>query len=220
MTTLNIEGRRVTVDDAFLSMSPEEQNRVVSEIARSLNLKPAAPATEASAQASPPLGLEDTLAAYRKAQMERLTARGESLKGLASGVGQIATGIAELVPGVIGQKAAEATQYLKEVGSPGGQFIGRVAGSIAPFAAGARALGAIGQAVAAIPGVAGFAGRLPAFVQGSGRVLGGAATGVAGGGAVGITAPTGIVSEPERFAAKRAEAGREAAIGGALGGGR
>lgn len=219
MTTLNIEGRRVTVDDAFLSMSPEEQTRVVSEIARSLNLQPAAPAMEAPAQASPPLGLEDTLTAYRKAQMERLTARGESLKGLASGVGQTATGIAELVPGGIGQKAAEATQYLKEVGSPGGQLIGRVAGSIAPFAAGARALGAIGQAGAAIPGVAGFAGRLPAFVQGAGRVLGGAATGAAGGGAVGITAPTGIVSEPERFAAKRTEAGREAAIGGALGGG-
>lgn len=37
MTTLNIEGRKVRVDDSFLSMPPEEQNAVVEEIARSLS---------------------------------------------------------------------------------------------------------------------------------------------------------------------------------------
>lgn len=221
MTTLNIEGRRVTVDDAFLSMSPEEQTRVVSEIARSLNLQPAAPAARQAEFVPPPPGMGEfiPLATTQQEAGQIRTAQQEALKGLVSGVGQIGTGTAELIPGGIGQKAAEATQYLKDVGSPEGQMAGRVIGSIAPFAAGARALGAIGQAGAAIPGVAGFAGRLPAFVQGAGRVLGGAATGAAGGGAVGITAPTGIVSEPERFAAKRGEAGREAAIGGALGGG-
>lgn len=36
MTTLNIGGKRVKVDDAFKSMSPEEQNAAVEEIARSL----------------------------------------------------------------------------------------------------------------------------------------------------------------------------------------
>lgn len=36
MATLNINGRKVKVDDAFLSMTPEEQNAAVDEIAASL----------------------------------------------------------------------------------------------------------------------------------------------------------------------------------------
>lgn len=36
MTVLNINGRRVTVDDSFKSLSPEEQNATVEEISRSL----------------------------------------------------------------------------------------------------------------------------------------------------------------------------------------
>ncbi|MBO6901371.1 MAG: hypothetical protein JJ864_08495 [Rhizobiaceae bacterium] len=38
MPTLNIEGKRVKVDDSFLSLSPEEQNATVEEIARSLGV--------------------------------------------------------------------------------------------------------------------------------------------------------------------------------------
>lgn len=221
MTPIDIEGQRVNVDDAFLSMSPEEQARVVSEIARSLNIKPSSRPKPKSEEILPPLDMGEfmPLATTREEVGQIRTAQQEALKGLASGIGQIATGTAELIPGGIGQKAAAATQYLKEVGDPVTQTVGKVVGSIAPFAAGARAAGAIGQAGAAIPGVAGFAGNLPAFVQGTGRVLGGAATGAAGGAAVGATTPTGIISDPERFAAKSGEAGREAAIGGAIGGG-
>ena len=36
MPTLNIEGKRVRVDDSFLSLSPEQQNATVEEIARSM----------------------------------------------------------------------------------------------------------------------------------------------------------------------------------------
>ncbi|MBZ9693943.1 hypothetical protein [Mesorhizobium sp. CO1-1-9] len=36
MATLNIQGRKVKVDDAFLSMSPDQQNAAVEEIAKSL----------------------------------------------------------------------------------------------------------------------------------------------------------------------------------------
>lgn len=36
MATLNINGKRVKVDDSFLSLSPEQQNATVDEIARSL----------------------------------------------------------------------------------------------------------------------------------------------------------------------------------------
>lgn len=40
MPTLNIEGRKVKVDDGFLSMSPDEQNKAVEEIAESLKIAP------------------------------------------------------------------------------------------------------------------------------------------------------------------------------------
>lgn len=38
MATLNIEGKRVTVDDAFLSLSPDEQEATVNEIARQMGI--------------------------------------------------------------------------------------------------------------------------------------------------------------------------------------
>lgn len=38
MTTLNIEGKKVTVDDSFLKLSPEEQNRTVDEIAAEIGV--------------------------------------------------------------------------------------------------------------------------------------------------------------------------------------
>lgn len=40
MTTLVIEGKRVKVSDDFMSMSPEQQEATVEEIARSLNVRP------------------------------------------------------------------------------------------------------------------------------------------------------------------------------------
>ncbi|TIW62968.1 MAG: hypothetical protein E5V48_02580 [Mesorhizobium sp.] len=39
MATLNIQGRKVKVDDAFLSMTPDQQNAAVEEIAKSLPAK-------------------------------------------------------------------------------------------------------------------------------------------------------------------------------------
>ncbi|TJV42414.1 MAG: hypothetical protein E5Y02_14875 [Mesorhizobium sp.] len=46
MATLNIQGQKVKVDDTFLSMTPEQQNAAVQEIAKSL---PAAPDGDAAA---------------------------------------------------------------------------------------------------------------------------------------------------------------------------
>lgn len=42
MPTLNINGKRVTVDDSFLSLSPEQQNATVDEIAASFDAAPSA----------------------------------------------------------------------------------------------------------------------------------------------------------------------------------
>ncbi|WKA31612.1 hypothetical protein [Bradyrhizobium roseum] len=55
MATLNIEGRKVTVDDSFLKLSPDEQNATVEEIAKSLAPRaPAAPPLLAQAAAAAP----------------------------------------------------------------------------------------------------------------------------------------------------------------------
>lgn len=43
MTTLVINGKKVKVADSFLSLSPEEQNRTVDEIAAQMGVAPAAP---------------------------------------------------------------------------------------------------------------------------------------------------------------------------------
>ncbi|WP_260696071.1 hypothetical protein [Rhizobium leguminosarum] len=40
MPTLNIQGKRVKVDDSFLQLSPEEQNRTVDEIAAQIGVAP------------------------------------------------------------------------------------------------------------------------------------------------------------------------------------
>ena len=53
MPTLNISGRRVTVDDSFLKLSPEQQNATVDEIARSLGVIPAFSQPQSAAQAAP-----------------------------------------------------------------------------------------------------------------------------------------------------------------------
>ncbi|MEC5322765.1 hypothetical protein [Aurantimonas sp. A3-2-R12] len=42
MATLNIEGKSVAIDDAFLSLSPDEQNRTVQEIAGQIGIQPQA----------------------------------------------------------------------------------------------------------------------------------------------------------------------------------
>ena len=48
MTTLNINGRRVKVDDNFRNLSPEEQQRTVEEIASQMGISQQAPADPAS----------------------------------------------------------------------------------------------------------------------------------------------------------------------------
>lgn len=50
MATLTIEGKKVKVDDAFLSLSPEEQSRTVDEIAAQIGIS--APAIESSESAA------------------------------------------------------------------------------------------------------------------------------------------------------------------------
>lgn len=59
MPTLNIEGRRVTVDDSFLKLSPEQQNATVEEIASSFKSAPASSQSPAAAFPVAPSTVED-----------------------------------------------------------------------------------------------------------------------------------------------------------------
>lgn len=52
MATLTINGRRVKVDDSFLSLSPEQQNATVDEIAQSLGAQQAPEAAQAASEMS------------------------------------------------------------------------------------------------------------------------------------------------------------------------
>jgi hypothetical protein len=55
MATLNIEGRKVTVDDSFMKLSPDEQNATVEEIAKTLTpAAAAAPSVLSQAAAAAP----------------------------------------------------------------------------------------------------------------------------------------------------------------------
>src|SRR5690606_14060528 len=63
MPTLNINGRRVQVDESFLSLPPEQQEATVNEIARSLGAVGESPAAP---EPTPPSGgnLADFLAGF------------------------------------------------------------------------------------------------------------------------------------------------------------
>lgn len=64
MATLTIGDRQVTVDDAFLKLTPEQQNTTVEEIAGSLGIKGDAPAPEAAAEPKPEKTWRETLGEY------------------------------------------------------------------------------------------------------------------------------------------------------------
>jgi len=76
--------------------------------------------------------------------------RREASKGFVSGLGQVATGIGELVPGQIGEKSAEYTKKLQEVGSPATQELGKALPYLFPMG---EALGGARLGVGALEGV-------------------------------------------------------------------
>ncbi|MDX8438364.1 hypothetical protein [Mesorhizobium australafricanum] len=57
MATLNINGRKIKVDDAFLSMTPDQQNAAVEEIAKSLPGVPSSGDSDAAARAQAGIAL-------------------------------------------------------------------------------------------------------------------------------------------------------------------
>ncbi len=169
MATLNINGKKVKVDDSFLSLSPEEQNATVDEIAASLG-----PAKQTGPQDEPAkptpsgrhLSFEEGQAELAKEEQQGIGGKvGAFLTGavgdlpivgpaLLGGAQRTAAGIASAIDGESyadnlkqGRVATEAAQSE----NPGSRLAGAVAGNIgamAPIGAtatGARLLGITGK---------------------------------------------------------------------------
>lgn len=147
------------------------------------------------------------LSEEEKGILEGIRQTQEQGKGIGSGIAQMFTGAAELLPQEYGgRKAAEATKYLKTVGDPASQTLGQIGASMLPFSA-AESLAA--------KGLTGLRGALK--IPETSRLFGAAETvspSIVGGAAAGYAEPTGITNEERRTEQKR----KQAAIGGATGG--
>lgn len=94
--TLNINGRRVKVDDSFLSLTPEQQNATVDEIAQSLGGQPPAPAE----QQSPELraGLSKLSAITQNPRLHQEANKVEQITGTGTFADMTGSGMAKAVP--------------------------------------------------------------------------------------------------------------------------
>lgn len=120
-------------------------------------------------------------------------AKEQAAAGAASGAAQTVTGFGELIPGSIGDKAAEATRALQKIGDPGNQAIGGVLSTLAPIVKGAQLAKGAGEGVLSY-------GR-------------GLAAGVGTGVLMGAGAPTGKADPDERFDDKLVTTAEGAALG-------
>jgi len=193
MPTLNIEGRKVKVDDAFLSMSPEEQNKTVEEIAASLGQQPASEA-EAPAEAKPvEQPGNDGLSMAR-------TASGGLIEGIPVLGPLIRRGTEMAAAGTLAALDPEAdyAEYMRRVDKAnaeeksvnpvldvGSQIAGGIAATapVAATALGARALGMTGPSLMGRAGMAAASGGALSAADTAAR--GGSPTEALGSGAIG-----------------------------------
>ncbi|RMI21369.1 hypothetical protein [Sinorhizobium meliloti] len=171
MTVLNINGRRVTVDDSFKSLSPEEQNATVEEISRSFDASPAQPqqAASSAAPAGRHLSYEEGLIEMEKERQSGVSGKagafGTGFLGdipivgpaVLGGVERAAAGIASMIDGEDyaanleqGQRTVQAAQEENPISRGAGAVAGNLAafGGLGSTAAGARALGITGRNLA------------------------------------------------------------------------
>lgn len=173
MTVLNVNGRRVQVDDNFKSLSPEQQAATVDEIAKSFDAAPAPaaaqPQPEAAAPAGRHLSYEEGLMEIEKENQNSASGKagafGTGFIGdipivgapLLGGVKRAAAGLSSLIDGEDystnleqGQRIVQAAQEE----NPISRTAGTVAGNLAAFGAGgatatgARVLGITGRNLA------------------------------------------------------------------------
>lgn len=207
MATITVNGRKVTVDDNFRSLSPAEQEATVNEIAASMG-QMRTPSEPHGVSEFQPVGVEGYNP--QTGLVEEQTRDIGMLESGATGAADTATfGFGdELAAGVVtglqnvgigrnqdyGQNLADirGTQTQAQEQNPGSYLTGQIGGGIA-------------QGVAAGPGILASAPSL------GGRMLGGMATGAAGGGAYGV-------GSGETMAERLVQGGIGAGVGGAVGG--
>lgn len=200
MPTLNIEGRKVTVDDSFLTLTPEQQNATVEEIAASFQSEQPKKAVGRH------LTYEEGLAELQKQEMDSVSGKiGSGLGGVVEGamvvgpalMGGLKRGAAAIGSLIDGesyetnlQQADQAYQTAKEV-NPGintaGQILGAV-GSTIPLgstAMGARALGITGSTLGGRVLASGASNAALSAADTAAR--GGSVNQVAGSGAIGAS---------------------------------
>lgn len=100
MATLDIEGRRVNVDDSFLKLSPEQQNETVMHIAASLNVGSGPKPKQVSQPQYDPMGnaiggTED-VRPFEQSRSPAVAQSDDILKGAAGGLVRGAAGLAGL----------------------------------------------------------------------------------------------------------------------------
>lgn len=202
MATLNIQGKRVKVDDAFLQLSPEEQAKAVEEIAGQIGVSAEQPAPSTDkAPSGRHLTYEEGLAALEQegakgtvgttmmGALEGIQVAGPYIK---SGLQSAAAGLGSLFSGGTYDDNLKQAQFITDeaqrehpVANTVGQ-VGGAVGSMVPLGAtalGARALGMTG---------ASLGGRMAASAASSGLI--GAADTAARGGDVHDAGWSGLIS--------------------------
>lgn len=157
MATLNIGGRRVTVDDSFLSLSPEQQQATVEEIEASFGAAPAEPApavqpaqaTQAPVQSAPDAPWYSKLGQAAD-DIVRLGANAMTL-GLADRIASAAGGT------TLQEEQARSQQAADRAGSAG--IAAQIGGTMLPAGVLAKGVGAAVPALAKAGGALGLAGR-------------------------------------------------------------
>lgn len=209
MPTLNIEGRRVKVDDGFLALSPEQQNATVEEIAQTLGItKSAAPSpkqSDISTATAVGRGAAQGLTLGLNDEMRGLVEAGGTAPDQPASLGALVRGGVNLLTGS-GQEAYRAgtDRTRKDLAAAHEQ---------APIATGA---GEIGGALAGGLGLAGAGLSFGANAARAGHGLGRAALGSAVDGSIlGAVQGAGSAQEGERLGGAGSGALAGTLIGGA-----
>lgn len=136
MAVLEIEGRKVEVDDSFKSLSPEEQARTVEEIAAQIGVKPQS-GPEVMGQVNRGIaeglgGLVDFVN-----PLDDLGVTGSAVDGLKSGMGAIGAAVAESEPEGVVENLAYGVGNTAALAGPAGktaQALSRAPGAVGRLA--------------------------------------------------------------------------------------
>lgn len=226
MTTLNVNGQHVTVDDSFLSLSPEEQHSTVEEIAAHLGppdrfdrqdprFSPGAMASGAALEGVPILG----------ASVQKAGAYISALAHPLTGVGADGDSISERAAKNLEQEDSASAAYKREhpIELTAAHLVGGALATVPMVAAAPAAMGAAGSLGARMlmgGGTNAAIGAADAGARGQDPVTGGLIAGLLGvGGPLAEKAVSPIVSNlaarinPQGFATRQvargiAESGR------------